>query len=181
MKLLDITLAVANDPNTLFEVKNHNGYYRITGFGERRVYGSRGKTLKTVSAVRVYFKSAVSEHTDYNGELVPAQPHHISEGTFVESFLPSQVENIAQRWDEETDGAITLTVDNLLAFKIRETERANERKAEDERKVQGQLEALNAFLGDSFEVKAHHLTDSYWSRYALEAIATKLQESAVNT
>lgn len=180
MKLLDITLAVANDPNTLFEVKNHNGYYRITGFGERRVYGSRGKTLKTVNAVHVFFKSPQAEYTDYNGELVPAQPYRISESTFVESFLPSQVEYIAQRYDDATESTITLTVDNLLEHKIRETERDNERKAENERKVQSQLDTLNAFLGDSFEVKAHHLNDRYWSAVALEAVVKKLQESAVN-
>lgn len=179
MKLLDITLAVANEPNALFEVKNHSGCYRITGFGERRIHGSR-KTLKTVNAVRVFFKSAQAEHTDYSGELVPAQPHRIVESAYTESFLPMQVENIAQRWDEETDGAITLTVDNILAYEIRRTERAIQQKAEHENKVQGQLDALNAFLGGSFKVKAHHLTDSYWSKYALEAIVTKLQESAVN-
>lgn len=180
MKLLDITLAVANNPNALFEVKGHGGYYRIAGFGERRSYGSQRKNLKTVTAVRVYFKSAQDERTDYTGELIPAQPDRIVEGSYTESFLPSQVEGIAQRWDDGVDASIVLTTDNLLDYEVRKTERIRQRQLQEVSELMGKVHSLNAFFGESFEAKPHHFNDKYGMNLLLNAIVNKLQQSEIN-
>jgi hypothetical protein len=180
MKLLDITLAVANDPNTLFEVNNHNGYYRITGFGERRTYGSQRKTLKTVTVVRVFFKKAQDERTGYEGELIPAQPDRIVDSTYTESFLPSQIANPVHRYDDELGKAVPLTMDNFLQYELLKTERLIQRQLAEHNELERKVSTLSAFLGESFEVKPHHFSDKYWMNLLLEAVINKLQPSEVN-
>jgi hypothetical protein len=180
MKLLDITLAVASEPNTLFELNNHTGFYRITGFGERRTYGSQRKTMKTVTVVRVFFKSAQGEHTGYDGELIPAQPDRIVDSTYTESFLPSQIANPVHRYDDELGKAVLLTMDNFLQYELLKTERLIQRKLAEHHELERKVSTLNAFLGESFEVKPFHLNDKYWMNLMLEAVINKLQQSEVN-
>lgn len=174
MKLTDITETFTNEPNALWTVRNHNGYYRITGFGERKVgdyQGKARKTYTTIEAVRVFFKPACAESIGYEGEVVPAQPDRIQEGKWVESFLPSQVDG------RSVLGKSEVSMDNLLELEVAWRAKNRARIAELEKGIQEQVNTLNSFLGESFVVQEFHLVDKFWLGKILEAVTAKLQES----
>ena len=174
MKLIDITDTFASEPNALWTVRNHNGYYRITGFGERKVGDYQGrarKTYTTIEAVRVFFKTATEETIGYEGEVIPAQPDRIQEGKWTESFLPSQIDG------RSVIGKSSATMDNLLELEVAWRAKHRARIAELEKGIQEQLKTLNSFLGESFVVQEFHLGDKFWLGKVLEAVTAKLQES----
>lgn len=178
MKLIDITTAVACEPNILFQVNGRSGYFRFVDIVEKTSYNYYGRATKTkrkaVKCVQVYFHPASAEYTDWNGDLVEAQPHRISE-SYEQDFVPSQITGIGQV--HEDGKTINLTTDNYLEHSVKNWERNEQRKADHESEVQRKVETLNAFLGGSYEVSAYQLTDKYYSTQIIDAIVNKLNES----
>jgi hypothetical protein len=182
MKLLDITIALAETPNGLWSVKNYNGYYRITGLGERKIgnyYGQSRKVVKTLEAVRVTFQQANAEWSDLSGELIPAQPDRITESGYVESFLPSQIEGIAETTvcKGDTYEYVRLTLDNFLQVSIDKRDQNKIRKEEESNKIQKKVATLNTFLDGSYEIKEWELTDKYHLSLILDAVINKLEKA----
>ena len=71
-------------------------------------------------------------------------------------------------------------MDNFLQFELLKTERLIQRQLAEHHELERKVSTLNAFLGESFEVKPFHLNDKYWMNLMLEAVINKLQQSEVN-
>ena len=182
MKLLDISISLAETPNGLWVMKNHSGYYRITGFGERKIGNYRGqsrKSVKTLEAVRVNFLQAENERTILNDEVLPAQPDRITESTYVQSFLPSQVEGVAETTVSKGDTyeQLRITTDNFLQVSIDKRDHLKARKEEESDKLQKKLALLNTFLDGSYEVTTWELSDKYYLSRILDAVINKLEKA----
>ena len=182
MKLLDITISLAETPNGLWVMKNHSGYYRITGFGERKIGNYRGqsrKTVKTLEAVRVNFLQAEGMRTILNDEVLPAQPDRMTESTYVQAFLPSQVEGFAETTVRKGDTyeQLRITTDNFLKVSIDKRDQTNARKEHEKNEVQRKLTLLNTFLDGSYEVTTWELSDKYYLSRILDAVINKLEKT----
>lgn len=182
MKLSDIAIAVANNPNALWKLNNRSGYYRITGFGERKVgqYGNRS-VRKTVLVEGVCYLKAIAEG-EHNYWHEPQEAREASVSTYeYGDFLPSQIDGLAYGWlrvEGQTDSErIQLTMDNLIDYEVRHAKEDAEIRAEWKRTENDKVQTLQNFLGDSYEVVPMNLTSEYYKTDLINAIIDKLKEN----
>ena len=183
MKLLDIATTVAQEPNRLFRVKGHNGAFRVTGFGTRKVGGYRyssSKTVKTIVGEWVSFiDEAVEGETDYWGQ--PKEPREASMRIgSTNDYLPSQIEFALTGADYDDEGnhirSFPLTTDNFVEFELNCSRRRKARFVKAKSDRERAIEVLNNFLGDSLKVTDYELEYETGLRTLVNAIVKQLQK-----
>lgn len=181
MKLSDIAIAVANNPNALWKLNNHSGYFKVVGFTERASNGySSKKRIKVIQFAQVSVRKAISAgDTDIFGN--PMEPREESLHMYdAGNYLPSQVVEPADIWflgdDNKVTEKVALTTDNLIETTKRKDAEIGERNNQYKLELNRQVDLLQKLVGDDFQVVTKHITDKWYSQSLIKAIINKLEK-----